>query len=67
MNRKLLTLVTLVSLLLPLLPASVALAGPPAQTEGEVYTVQKDDWLSKIAEKEYGNPLAYQPLSTTTT
>ncbi|HXV42192.1 MAG TPA: META domain-containing protein [Anaerolineae bacterium] len=28
----------------------------------EVYTVQQGDWLSKIAEKYYGNPLAYDQL-----
>ena len=30
--------------------------------EGQEYTVQKDDWLSKIAEKEYGDPLAYPAI-----
>ena len=30
-----------------------------AQPPGEEYTVQADDWLSKIAERFYGNPLAY--------
>jgi heat shock protein HslJ len=28
----------------------------------EVYTVQQGDWLSKIAEKYYGDPLAYDQL-----
>jgi heat shock protein HslJ len=28
----------------------------------EVYTVQQGDWLSKIAEKYYGDPLAYDRL-----
>lgn len=28
----------------------------------EVYTVQKGDWLSKIAEKYYGDPLAYDRI-----
>jgi peptide/nickel transport system substrate-binding protein len=37
------------------------MAAPPAQ-EGAVYTVQKDDWLSRIAEKEYGDPLAYTAI-----
>jgi LysM repeat protein len=27
--------------------------------EGESYTVQAGDWLSKIAQKYYGDPLAY--------
>jgi phosphate transport system substrate-binding protein len=33
-----------------------------AQGGGSLYTVQKDDWLSKIAEKEYGDPLAYTAI-----
>ncbi len=27
--------------------------------EGEAYTIQTGDWLSKLAETRYGNPLAY--------
>jgi hypothetical protein len=35
-------------------------AAPPRQVSGgEVYTVQAGDWLSKIAEKVYGDRLAY--------
>lgn len=34
----------------------LALAQEPA---GQSYTVQLGDWLSKLAEKEYGDPLAY--------
>lgn len=30
--------------------------------EGKTYTVQPDDWLSKIAEKEYSDPLAYPAI-----
>jgi hypothetical protein len=41
------------------LSVSVASAAPPGQDTGEVYTVQKDDWLSKIAEKYYGDMFAY--------
>jgi LysM repeat protein len=42
------------------LSVSVASAAPPGQDSGgEVYTVQKDDWLSKIAEKYYGDMFAY--------
>jgi heat shock protein HslJ/LysM repeat protein len=37
-----------------------AFAAPPPQAEtGQVYTVQKDDWLSKIADKYYGDTFAY--------
>ena len=30
--------------------------------DGEEYIVQADDWLSTIAEKQYGNPLAYAAI-----
>lgn len=47
-------------LLVLTLVASTAAAAPPGQgPEGEVYIVQKDDWLSKIAEKYYGDIFAY--------
>ena len=62
MSKKLFGLLTLVALILTLLPATVAVAAPLAQAEGKVYTIQKDDWLSKIAEKEYGDPLAYPAI-----
>ena len=39
--------------------APVSLAQAP---EGREYVVQADDWLSKIAEKEYGDPLAYPAI-----
>jgi LysM repeat protein len=42
------------------LSVSVTSAAPPSQDAGgEVYTVQKDDWLSKIAEKYYGDMFGY--------
>jgi len=56
MSKKLLIAVLLTMLLFSL--ASVAMA----QGDGTVYTIQKDDWLSKIAEKEYGDPLAYTAI-----
>jgi len=43
--------------LLALIPATVM-----AQGEGSNYTIQADDWLSKLAEKEYGEPLAYPAI-----
>ena len=55
-------------LLVTLLPASV-LAAPPAQDEiscVEEYTVQADDWLSKIAAKFLGDTLAYPAIVTAT-
>jgi len=42
---------------------STALAQVP---EGEEYIVQADDWLSKIAEKEYGDPLTYPAIVAAT-
>jgi tungstate transport system substrate-binding protein len=62
MNNKLFNLLPLVALILVVLPAAVAVAAPAPQGEGKVYTVQKDDWLSKIAEKEYGDALAYPAI-----
>jgi peptide/nickel transport system substrate-binding protein len=60
-NKKLLSLVILLTLVGGLLPAAV-FAAPPAQGEGKTYTIQKDDWLSRIADKEYGDPLAYTAI-----
>lgn len=51
--------ILIITLFLLALTASAALAQAP---EGEAYTVQADDWLSKIAEKEYGNVLAYPAI-----
>ena len=61
MSKKLLNLWILAALVLALLPA-VVMAAPPAQEGGKTYTIQKDDWLSNIADKEYGDPLAYQAI-----
>jgi hypothetical protein len=50
-------------LLCLLLPAARAAAAPPGQAaSGEAYTVQGGDWLTKIADKYYGDPQAYQPI-----
>jgi len=62
MNKRLINLSSLVALILATLGPPVAAAAPLAQAEGTVYTVQKDDWLSKIAEKEYGEPLTYPAI-----
>lgn len=35
-------------------------------TNGQSYTIQADDWLSKIAEKTYGDPLAYAAIVAAT-
>ncbi|GIK40643.1 MAG: hypothetical protein BroJett011_44760 [Chloroflexota bacterium] len=40
---------------------------PTAPTaNGQAYTVQAEDWLSKIAEKTYGDPLAYAAIVAAT-
>ena len=54
-------LLFLTTLLLAGLLAPRVQAAPPAQEapEGEVYTVQAGDWLSRIAEKYYGDVLGY--------
>ncbi len=59
--KKLFALLILFVLVVSLLPAAVV-AAPPLQGEGTVYTIQKDDWLSNIADKEYGDALAYTAI-----
>jgi peptide/nickel transport system substrate-binding protein len=61
MRKKLISLLILAVLAAGLLPAA-GVAAPLPQEEGEVYTVQKDDWLSKLADKEYGDVLAYPAI-----
>jgi hypothetical protein len=48
-------------LIISLLPA-IGLAAPPTQDAGHEYTIQADDWLSKLADKFYGDPLAYPAI-----
>ncbi len=45
-----------------LVPVTVLSQSP----EGEVYTVQSGDWLSKLAEKYYGDPLTYPTIVNAT-
>ncbi|MCB9099212.1 MAG: redoxin domain-containing protein [Anaerolineales bacterium] len=42
----------------------VVVAAPPPEgsDSGQDYIVQADDWLSKLADKFYGDPLAYQAI-----
>ena len=61
MSKKLFSMPIVVVMLFSLVLATVA-AAPPPQTEGKTYTIQKDDWLSKLAEKEYGDPLAFTAI-----
>ncbi|MCB0154290.1 MAG: LysM peptidoglycan-binding domain-containing protein, partial [Anaerolineae bacterium] len=49
----------LMVLLLIALLAGLASAASPVQQTGQEYTVQADDWLSKLAEKNYGDVLAW--------
>jgi tungstate transport system substrate-binding protein len=61
--KKLLSLVLLLALVVTLVPAA-AFAAPPAQepTCEQVVTVQANDWLSKLAEKYFGNTMAYPAI-----
>lgn len=61
-RNKVFALLIIVLLAISLMPL-VASAAPPAEVgEGKAYTIQKEDWLSRIAEKEFGDPLAYQAI-----
>ncbi len=61
MNRKFTFIFSLLILLATLMPAAV-IAAPPAQDGGEDYTVQADDWLSKLADKFYGDIFSYPAI-----
>jgi polar amino acid transport system substrate-binding protein len=60
MFKKLVNLVIVLSLLMLLVPA-VAMA-QEGELKGQEYTIQQDDWLSKLAEKYLGNVLAYDAI-----
>lgn len=51
-----------------LISYQTALAAPPPQGSGsgQDYIVQADDWLSKLADKFYGDPQAYQAIVAAT-
>lgn len=57
--KKTLGLTLLVVLLFSALAGIASAAGPLPQGGGQEYTVQADDWLSKLAEKNYGDVLAW--------
>jgi glucose/mannose transport system substrate-binding protein len=63
--RKFLTTLILFALLVAIVPASLVGAAPLSQ-EGEDYTVQADDWLSKLADKFYGDVNAYWAIMSAT-
>lgn len=56
--KKFFYLLVTLSLLLALMPVAVASAQEPVDCD-EDYLVQADDWLSKLADKYYGDVLAY--------
>jgi len=60
--KKFLTIALLFALLITLMPASLV----SAQAGGEDYTVQADDWLSKLADKFYGDVNAYWAIMSAT-
>ena len=61
--RKVMYLLLVLALLAVLAPT--ATAAPPKQ-EGQDYTVQKDDWLSKLADKYLGDVFAYPAIAIAT-
>src|SRR5215510_13182142 len=62
--KKVIMLIALLALLLALTPAP-SLAQEEVVCESDV-VVQSDDWLSKIAEKAYGDVLAFQAIADAT-
>jgi glucose/mannose transport system substrate-binding protein len=60
--KKFLQIAILLTLLIAVLPASLAVA----QDGGEDYTVQADDWLSKLADKFFGDVNAYWAIMSAT-
>jgi multiple sugar transport system substrate-binding protein len=59
-----LSLITLLALVLTLMPAAV-LAQEEVVCDSDV-VIQADDWLSKLADKFYGDPLAYPAIAEAT-
>jgi rhamnose transport system substrate-binding protein len=65
MLNRLIKVVSVIVILTMLIPAAaVALAAPAPQAVAceEDYSVQADDWLSKLADKFYGDVLAYPAI-----
>lgn len=57
--KKVSIVMLLAILLVTLLTGVAGAAGPLPQDGGQEYVVQADDWLSKLAEKNYGDVLAW--------
>ena len=66
MFKKVITGVFATLILLSGLTTPMVNAAPPLQTDGQEYIVQAGDWLSKIAEKYYNDPLAYSTIVSAT-
>ena len=49
-------------LLFTLVTGVVSAAAPPPQEGGQVYVVAKDDWMSKLADKSYGDVFAWPAI-----
>jgi hypothetical protein len=64
MNKSIMITV-LLALLVAVVPASFAGAAPLLQG-GDDYTVQADDWLSKLADKNFGDVNAYWAIMAAT-
>lgn len=52
----------IISILLLIKSSPVALTAPSLQDGGQDYVVQADDWLSKLADKFYGNIFAFPAI-----
>ncbi|GAB4537531.1 MAG: ABC transporter substrate-binding protein [Anaerolineae bacterium] len=61
MNNRFVYLIVLLALMAALLPGA-AMAAPPPQEEGQSYVIQKDDWLSKLADKYLGDVEAWPAI-----
>ncbi len=68
MYRKIISLSIMLSLMLVGLSQAAAHAAPPAAAPkcDQTYSVQKDDWLSKLADKFLGDVLAYPAIALAT-
>jgi ribose transport system substrate-binding protein len=68
MYRKIISLSIMLSLMLLGLSQAAAHAAPPfaAPTCDQTYSVQSDDWLSKLADKFLGDVLAYPAIALAT-
>ena len=62
--KKFVSIAVLFALLVIVVPTTLVGAAPLSQ--GEDYTVQADDWLSKLADKFYGDTTAYWAIMSAT-